>query len=249
MREEKRQTEEISVQGNKFLAWLDNFWYHYKWQTIAAAFIVLVLGTCIIQFATTPKSDIIFTYAGPKEFVTAPEEKAAINSALGNVASKAYGEESRATMNSFLIYSREQIEKIESELDENGKQKYVVDTAFNTSELNSFDEFSRSGASFILLLDPFVYQRLLNQSGESERLVELSAIYGETPNGAIDKYSVRLGDTKAYQEIPELRALPADTRVCLHGKLVFGTNQKEYDMQTSVFKDFAVLGEIAGETD
>lgn len=247
MKEEKLQTEEISTNNSKFLAWLDNFWYHYKWQTIAIAFIVIVLGTCIIQFASTPKSDILFTYAGPKEFITAPEEKAGISSTLSTISQKVYGKDSRATLNSFLIYSKEQIQKIESELDENGKQKYVVDTAFNTSEMNNFDEFSKSGASFILLLDPSVYQRFLNESGESERLVELSAVYGSTPNGALDKYSVRLGDTQAYQSIAELRALPADTVVCLHGKLILGTKQKEYDMQMSVFKELATLGEISTE--
>ena len=89
-----------------------------------------------------------------------------------------------------------------------------------------------------------MYQRLISQSGESERLVELSAIYGATPNGALDKYSVRLGDTKLYQTNPELRALPADTVVCLHGKLILSTKQKDYDMQTQVFKEFATLGNI-----
>ena len=141
------------------------------------------------------------------------------------------------------FFTKEQIKEIESELDENGKQKYVVDTAFNTSEMNSFDEFSKSGASFILLLDPSVYQRLLDQSGESERLVELSAVYGSTPEGALDKYSVRLGDTKIYQSVPELRALPADTVVCLHGKLILGTKQKDYDSQVTVFKELATLSE------
>ena len=243
MKEEKLQTEEISTQNSKFLAWFDNFWYHYKWHTIAIAFVILVIGTCIIQFVTTPKNDIIFTYAGPKEFVTAPEEKAGINSALSDLSEKIYGEGSKASLNSFLIYSKEQIEEIRSELDENGKPQFV-DTAFNTSQMNSFDEFSKSGASFILLLDPSVYQRLLSQSGEAERLTELSAIYGSTPVGALDKYSVRLGDTKMYQIVPELRALPADTVVCLHGKLILSTKQKDYDLQMQVFKEFAILGEI-----
>ena len=250
IKEEKLQAEEISTKNSKFLSWLDNFWYHYKWHTIVTVFIVIILGVSTVQACNTKRSDIIFTYAGPKEFVTAPEEKIAINSALSDVSKKIYGDKSNASVNTFLIYSKEQIKEIESELDENGKQKYVVDTAFNTSEMNSFDEFSKSGASFILLLDPSVYQRLISQSGESERLVELSAIYGDTPKGAFDKYSVRLGDTKIYQTVPELRALPEDTIVCLHGKLILSTKQKDYDMQTQVFKEFAELGNVtASQTD
>ena len=247
MKEEKLQTEEISTKNSKFLSWLDNFWYHYKWRTIIIAFVVIVLGVCSINLLTTPQSDILITYAGPKEFVTAPEEKAAINSALSDVSAKIYGDKARASLNSFLVYSKEQIEEIESELDENGNQKYTVDTAFITSELNSFDEYSKSGSSFILLLDPSVYQRLLNQSGETERLVDLSAIYESTPEGANDKYSVRLGDTKLYQSVAEIRALPADTIVCLHGKLILSVNQKEYDKQLEVFKELAMLGEVSTE--
>ncbi|MBE6534722.1 MAG: hypothetical protein E7678_07150 [Ruminococcaceae bacterium] len=247
MKEEKLHTEEISIKSSKFLSWLDNFWYHYKWHTIIISFIILVLVISIVQSCTTQKTDVVFTYAGPKEFVTAPEEKNGINSALSDVCVNEYGEKSNAYLNSFLIYSKDQIKDIESELDENGNQKYTVDTAFNTNQMNSFFEYSQSGASFILLLDPFVYQTLLDQSGNSERLVELSVLYGSIPEGANDKYSVRLGDTKIYQNVAELRVLPADTIVCLHGKLILSTTQKEYNKQVEVFKDFATLGEIQSQ--
>lgn len=242
--ENKEYTEGIAINENKFLKWFDNYWYHYKWHTIATLFIVIVLGVCIIQSCTTAKNDIIFTYAGPKEFVTAPDEKISLNTALSAAATEQYGDNASATVNSFLIYSAEQIKEIESELDSEGKQKYKVDTAFNTQELNGFDEFSRSGASFILLLDPFVYNRLLNNSGESERLVPLHTLYGQTPEGANDQYSVRLGDTEIYQNTPELRVLPADTVVCLHAKLILATKQKDYDKQMQTFKSFAKLGKL-----
>lgn len=247
MKKDKSYTEGISTKDSKLLSWLDNFWYHYKWHTIAIAFILVVLVTVLVNCINTPKSNVIFTYAGPKEFVTAPAEKIAINSALSNVSKEVYGEKAVASLNSFLIYSREQIEEIESELDENGNQKYKVDTAFNTSEMNSFDEFSKTGASFILMLDPSVYQRMLDQNGESERLVELSAVFGSTPEGARDKYSVRLGDTEAYQSIPELRALPADTVLCLHARLILSTSKNEYDDHVEIFKSFAKLETIESE--
>ena len=247
MKEEKAYTEGISTKNSKFFSWLENFWYHYKWHTIAIAFILVVLVTVLVNCIRTPESSIVFTYAGPKSFVTAPAEKVGINSALSSISKDVYGDNATASINSFLIYSAEQIEEIESELDEHGKQKYVVDTAFNTSEMNNFDEYSKTGASFILLLDPSVYQRLLNQSGESERLVELADVYGSTPEGARDKYSVRLGDTEAYQTIPELQALPADTVVCLHARLILSTKRSEYDNHVEVFKSFAKLGNLEGE--
>ena len=244
MKEEKLDTKEISTKNSKFLLWFDNFWYHYKWHTIVIAFIVIVLGISTVQACTNQKVDVIFTYAGPKEFVTAPEEKAAINSALSNASKSVFGDKANSSLNSYLIYSKSQIEKIESELDENGNQKYTINTSFNTSQMNSFNEFSQAGASCIFLLDPSIYQSFIDESGNADRLMELSMVYGSTPEGALDKYSVRLGDTKIYQTTPELRALPADTIVCLHGKLILSTSQKDYDMQVEVFKEFATLGEI-----
>ena len=248
MKDEKLQTEEISIKNSKFLTWFDNFWYHYKWHTIVTVFIILVLGISIIQSCTSEKTDVVFTYAGPKEFVTSPEEKTGINNALGKVCADEYGEKANAYLNSFLIYSKEQIEDIQSELDDNGNQKYQVDTAFNTSQMNSFFEYSQSGASVILLLDPSIYQSFIDASGNSERLVELSTIYGTTPDGAFDKYSVRLGDTEIYQNVPELRALPENTLICFHSQLILSTNKKDYDKQMQIFKQIATLSKIQADT-
>ena len=256
MKEEKVYTEGISMKESKFLSWFDNFWYHYKWHTIVTAFIVIVLTFCLVQSCSKTENDIIFTYAGPKEFVSDPAEKAEVNSALSEFSVETYGENSTAILRSFEIYSKEQIKEIESELlaeaekmlDETNKPKKTVNTAFNTEEMNSFEDFLRSGASYILLLDPSIYQTLLDSEGNTERLVELSSIYGSDVENARDKYSVRLGDTEIYKNTPALQALPADTVVCLHNKLV-STKQSAYDLQADVFKRFAVLAEVEAESE
>lgn len=241
MKEEKLSTEGISIKNNKFLVWLDNFWYHYKWHTIITVFLVLVLGISIIQACTTQKTDIVITYAGPKNFVGVSDEKMGINSALSDISSEIYGEEANATLNSFLIYSKEQIKKIEDENYVSESERPKVNTAENTSAMNNFNEYLKAGASYILLLDPSIYKGI----GE-ERLIQLTEVYGSTPEGALDKYSVRLGDTELYQTVAELRALPADTVVCMHAKLVT-TKQNDYDMQKAVFKELATLGAVATE--
>ena len=256
MKEEKAYTEGISMKESRFLSWFDNFWYNYKWHTIVTIFIVVVLTFCLVQSCTKEENDIIFTYAGPKEFVSDPAEKVEINSALSELSTESYGDGASATLKSFEIYSKEQIKEIESELvaeaektlDETDKPKKTVNTAFNTEEMNSFEDFVRSGASYILLLDPSIYQTILDSEGNTERLVELSSIYESTPENARDKYSVRLGDTEIYKTNPALQVLPADTVVCLHNKLV-STKQGTYDTQKDVFKRFAVLAEVEAESE
>ena len=42
MREEnstRLEDKDIAVEKGKFLKWLDNYWYHYKWVTIGAVFL------------------------------------------------------------------------------------------------------------------------------------------------------------------------------------------------------------------
>lgn len=241
MKEEKLSAEGISIKNNRFLVWLDNFWYHYKWHTIVALFLVIVLGVSLVQACTSEKTDIVITYAGPKGFVGVTDEKLGINSALSDASRDAYGDAANATLNSFLIYSKEQIEAIEKENYVSESERPKVNTADNTASMNNFNEYLKSGASYILLLDPSIYEGI----GE-ERFIELREVYGSLPEGARDKYSVRLGDTELYQTVAELRALPADTVVCMHARLVT-TRQGDYDMQKAVFASIAALGEIATE--
>lgn len=245
MRNDKEYTEGIVVKDNKFLKWLDNFWYHYKWHTIAISFILVVLLVCLVNCVNNSKTDdIIFTYAGPKEFVTDPKEKVNIEAALGNVSKNVYGEDAdiEILLNSFLIYSEEQIKEIENDNFISETEKLKVDTAFNTKEAQRLDEYLQIGESYILMLDPSIYNNFIEENGNTERLVPLSDIYGETPNGANDKFSVRLGDTEIYKNTEELRVLPEDTVLCFHHRLLLSVmTQEEYNKQMQIFKDLAKL--------
>ncbi|MBR6681499.1 MAG: hypothetical protein IKL40_00770, partial [Clostridia bacterium] len=53
---------------NRFLRWLDNYWYHYKWHTILISFAAVFLIVCVTQFATKEKVDAYVMYAGEKSF-------------------------------------------------------------------------------------------------------------------------------------------------------------------------------------
>ena len=47
---------------------LENFWYHYKWHTIAVIFALIVITVCTVQCATNTKYDIQVLYAGDHVF-------------------------------------------------------------------------------------------------------------------------------------------------------------------------------------
>ena len=47
-----------------FLAWLDNFWYHYKWHTLIAVFVAVVIIVGVGQMCNKNKYDAFIMYAG-----------------------------------------------------------------------------------------------------------------------------------------------------------------------------------------
>ncbi len=51
---------------SKFRLWLENFFYHYKWHSIAALFLVFVILFCTLQTCTKATFDSYIIYAGGK---------------------------------------------------------------------------------------------------------------------------------------------------------------------------------------
>ena len=68
MREERRTkkeyTEGISIEKSRFLSWLDNYWYHYKWITLGVAFFLILIIICTVQMCTKEDNDLTVVYAG-----------------------------------------------------------------------------------------------------------------------------------------------------------------------------------------
>ena len=69
---------------SKAVKWLDNFWYHYKWQTIGIVFAAFVLLVCVLQMCGKESVDVYVMYAGEDTF-TDGEKLGNIKSALKSV--------------------------------------------------------------------------------------------------------------------------------------------------------------------
>lgn len=242
MSEKKLEEQKITVEKGKFLKWLDNYWYHYKWPTIVVAFFVVVLSVCLIQSWTNEEKDILITYAGPTYL--AADDKAAIETTLSDTLPEGFGHkgaDGKAGLINYEIYSKEQMKQIE--IDNYEKEDPVsIDPVFNANEYSSLVSLYKTGNGSIYILDRWLYDELFNNDGTTERLKPLSEIFGETPNGAIDAYGIRLGDTAIYQSNPVLKALPADSIICLHEQIM---GQKDYEKEVEAFKEIAKLAESA----
>ena len=73
---------------------------------------------------------------------------------------------------------------------------------------------------------------------ENQRVQKLTDIVGIVPDGAVDEYGVRLGDTEIYKYYQVLQVLPEDTIVCLLYPYVYGqsSNEEFYQNTKEMFK-------------
>ncbi len=232
MRDEKQPEREIVIKS-KAHSWWENFWYHYKWPTIGIAAALIILLVCTLQTCSREKEDVVIVYAGP--VYLSSSELSQVSALMDKVVPYDFDEngQAHAAINTYHIYSEEQIKEITAETDESGQKPYV-DVSRNSDQYSAYGNYLKTGASSVYLLDPWLYESLRG----SDRLRSLQEVFGEMPEGAIDEYGIRLGDTRLYREYGVLQLLPEDTVICLMRPYVIGqsSNEDVYRFETDMFK-------------
>ena len=234
MSEEQKYSEqgEVSLFGNtKFGKWLDNFWYHYKVQTLIVIGLLVVVAICIGQCAARPgHPDAYLCYAGAKDIRPTSQNTTAldmetslegqINGALGMEGASAtvfhylivHGSENATTQNLSLT----NIETLKAQLDVAG--------------------------SYIYLLDPILYNTYTVTAGGAHYMTEVAPYLkdGSTVELTPDGRGVYLGSTPLYA-LPGFSNLPYDTVLCLRieftisGSMTAKEREKFYDKQEQIF--------------
>ncbi len=221
MNNEKQYTEGIHLQKRRSGGRMENFWYHYKWPTIGIFLLILVIGVCLAQSCSKEKEDIVLLYAGPRFLL--PNEASQVAEVMSGVLPNDFdgNGQKKASLATYHIYSREQIEQMKKD-EPNAK----LDTSQNSSNMQGYQTYTKTGESSIYLLDPWLYESL--RDDPNEPLQKLSDVLGDVPKGALeDGYGVRLGDTDLYARYEVLHVLPADTVVCLSRPFAMGKSSKE----------------------
>lgn len=245
MMEDKEKMPDVEIKTrSKFLVWLENYWYHYKWHTIIAGVAIIILVVCMWQVTTTEKHDIIMVYAGPNCLSTA--EIRELEDAIGGIlpSDKDGNGDKDAAFNMYQIYSAEQIEEKNAETDDTGRHM-TVDTVRNTNQFSSYNQYMMTGSSSVCFLDPWLYEQALGNR-EGSYIRPLSEVFseGEMPTLSNDGYGVRLGDTQLYKDFAVVRRLSPDTIVCLRSSHILGesSNDKHYQYETDVFRAILTYG-------
>ena len=217
---------------NKFLSWLDNYWYHYKWRTIGALFLAFVLIVCISQCARKEKVDVVVMYAGP--YLYTGNETLVVNDELNAVMPSDFnGDGEKITgLVTYQIMTEEQLKAYKAQL-ELYEDHVAIDTSYFTTQASNCNSYLLTGECAILLVDESLFIKLR----DADRLRKLDEMFPTVPSSAIDGYGIDFTKTALAKSSEQLGKLPEGTVLCLLRPYVMGNicDSVVYSQITNMF--------------
>ncbi len=214
------------------LSWLDNFWYHYKWHSIVALFLVLVIVVCSFQMCSKESYDTHIMYAGHKRILHTSEdgdipEYNIIISSLKRISEDSDGDgKISPAFSDLFVMSDEMKEKIEAELD---KGEQVNESLLSTDRKTLTDRMMYS-EYYVCLLAEDVYRdyRVISDIDMFLPLAPYTSEGGEYEWAGEDAIYLR---STPFYEMAGICELPEDTVICLRMKsqmsAVFGGDKND----------------------
>ncbi len=220
----------IRPQG-RALKWLDNFWYHHKWHTLIALFVVAVVVVLIVQTVQQPGDDVLVCYAGTYGF--SPEELEEVRTVLDAKLPQDFNGDGKKHVG-FVRYQVYSAEELELDVKENNGHG-TVNTAFNASQKTAFDQFVMTGECSVYLCSPYLYEQLLSRGVVRPLCEVLDAV----PENSYSDYAVRLAETRWYTDNVLLRRLPPDTLIVMTIPYAWGASasQDQYANSAAMFRE------------
>ncbi len=216
---------ELQIQKSPVLAWLDNFWYHYKWHTIISVFFIAVIALCVAQAVSRPKYDMNFVVGCSYRMNS--EEVADYAEVINRLLPEDYDGNGKKNVNimAYQVYSDEEVQA-EKEQAEAESQQYFFNTKYNTDEFNNFSQFTMTGECSVFLLSPHLYAYL----SSADRLLSVATLYEgrELPQGMTeDGNGIYINRTDFYTYNPEVQVMPENMILCILKPMVWGGSSDE----------------------
>lgn len=200
--QEIRKLEENKKSG--FFAWFDNFWYHYKAQTLIAAVAIVTVLICALQFVTNTKYDYYLLYAGPE--ILAVQDLTYIQRAVASVGVDQNSDgEVNIALKDIVMLSPEERAAAVKEKDAEFNNEFIQ------TEMQDFYQQIMAGDAAIMLLSPYMYE----QACESGLFMPISEIFTEIPDSVYDETGILLSETEFGQSFNGIDDLPEDTILCI----------------------------------
>ncbi len=219
---DKRPSGEMAIPKGRFLTWLDNFWYHYKWHTLISLFLVFTLTVCIFQMCDRTKYDTYILYSGNHTFERTgkngdfPEYDKSITTLEGFTLD--YDKSGEVNISFRTLYT-----PTDDELRENGKDSAY---ALAYSDRQDLDLILKSSDYYICFFSASVF----NEFSEVGLFCDLTPLvknpadyeFYDSGNTGI------LLSSLPFSSLAGFNNLPADTVVCMRKKPAINhLNEKE----------------------
>ncbi len=222
----------IKLQGGA-AEWLSNFWYHYKWHTIAVLFAVFVITVCTVQCASNTRYDIQVLYAGNHAFARTSEDGSFSEymTAVSTLESLAddYDENGETNVSFLDLYllTAEEIAELEKDPESNQMSYQLLQE--NSAMLKNNLDMSEYYVCFLSVR--LFEQYSVGQQNEG-RFAKIAPYAKEgVEYDYVSEYGIRLSSLD-LSNMPGLSALDAeDTVVCIRNvsamSSIFGTSASE----------------------
>lgn len=237
MDQEKQKAGEISLRS-PFLKKLDNFFYHYKWHSIVALFLVVVLTVTLVQACSKEEFDVEVMYAGPKN-LNDRQTVIDIQNAFAAVAPDENGD-GKTVVRLVSYWVDESYYGGEGKDMEGTDVAYFANNAMNNEK--AYHDEIKAGNLSICLVSPHLFYQV-HKEGGFMRIDELfpeldESVYHVGEGGSVNHYAIRLSQTD-FGKLPGLSSLPEDTILCLRKPAYHLLNasrlKKQHANSTEVF--------------
>lgn len=199
-----------------------NFWYHYKWHSIVALFLVVTLVICSLQLCGRTKYDAHILYAGSRSIGR--------TAADGDVAE--------------IVTVLSSLKRVTDDFDENGEISvnfsnlyYLtgdeangltdVNDALLASDRQTLNTVLSHSDYYFMLISVGVYEEY-HKVGDEELFIDLTSF--ASYNSEAEYYApnaIYLSSIEA-SKLPGIANLPDDTLICIRQASVMGGKSKEH---------------------
>ena len=251
MSKQKNTAGDIRVQSPLFKK-LDNYWYHYKWHTVIALFLVAVILICSLQMCAKEEYDIEVLYAGDGK-LNNKQAILDIEAAFSDLLTDQTGD-GIVSVNLVSYWVDDDI-SLDTEV-EGGLSPTDISYTLNYSMNNqkAYVDEVKAGNVSLFLVSPHLFHMVDDEAGfmrVTDLFPELKTYEDEVcvfdEDGKINRFGVVLSKTEFGQRAG-LCDLPEDTILCVRKpsamKGWFGAEkaQAAHTLATDVFKNALALG-------
>lgn len=236
------------VKPTGFKAKAENFWYHYKWHTVAAIFVLVVTVILSVQMCSKESYDAYILYAGHHEIKRTSSdgdlpEYQKIRSSLG-LACEDFDNDKNvnvALLNLYVINSEEAAEALK------GNSDFEVNESLVREDTEKLRQTLLFGEYFVC----FLSERLFSEYEAEYGGALFMPIAPYTKEGVEYRYASERGiylSSTEFGKIPEMASLPDDTVICIRALSDVSTHfnktesEKQFERGETVLKNILSYG-------